>query len=348
MLMYRLIQKLRELGGELTSLVPLFHMAASYITFDTRGIYHLLRNLAAKYPGLIECPETSENRFVQNRLEHLPAVLNLPPKLVQRPGEDVVGNRAYFRHSFSTDGVGVSLSTRQWKSRPNAAKNPESDEKKAKRLADAAAESVAPGKASTNYDREIVAIDPGRQAIITAIRMCDPNWTYSLSADEYYRMCGYDDDKAKDDKEISNMDGLHDWMTRMPTYKTANAKETLARLRYMFHSDYFRQYIDIQLDIRKRIRRWETYKRQQRVIVEVCRRLTQGLNKTKTIIFVGDATFNTSSRGYIPGPNMSAFIEHLRRTGWTVITVWEFNTSQVCSYCCRQFHDDEMPYKMCD
>ncbi|KAJ2809337.1 hypothetical protein H4S07_003226 [Coemansia furcata] len=178
--------------------------------------------------------------------------------------------------------------------------------------------------------------------------MCDPNWTYSLSADEYYRMCGYDDDKAKDDKEISNMDGLHDWMTCMPTYKTANAKETLARLRYMFHSDYFCQYIDIQLDIRKRIRHWETYKRQQRVIVEVCRCLTQGLNKTKTIIFVGDATFNTSSRGYIPGPNMSAFIEHLCRTGWTVITVWEFNTSQVCSYCCRQFHDDEMPYKMCD
>ncbi|KAJ2794225.1 hypothetical protein H4S07_006817, partial [Coemansia furcata] len=207
MLMYCLIQKLRELGGELTSLVPLFHMAASYIMFDTRGIYHLLRNLAAKYPGLIECPETSENRFVQNRLEHLPAVLNLPPKLVQRPGEDVVGNRAYFRHSFSTDGIGVSLSTRQWKSRPNATKNPESDEKKAKRLTDAAAESVAPDKASTNYDREIVAIDPGHQAIITAIRMCDPNWTYSLSADEYYRMCGYDDDKAKDDKEISNMDG---------------------------------------------------------------------------------------------------------------------------------------------
>ncbi|KAJ2486969.1 hypothetical protein IWW37_005423 [Coemansia sp. RSA 2050] len=161
-------------------------------------------------------------------------------------------------------------------------------------------------------------------------------------------MCGYDSDKKKAAKKIDDIDGLRDWMTRTPTAKAASSQETLKYLRYIYQSDYFRQHMELQLDIHTRIDRWEMFKRQQRAIVQICRSLTEGLDHKKTTICVGNAIFNSSSRGRITSPSMSGLVDFLRQDGWYAIMVWEFNTSQACSRCCLELQPGELPYKLCD
>ncbi|KAJ2103668.1 hypothetical protein IW146_008819, partial [Coemansia sp. RSA 922] len=63
-------------------------------------------------------------------------------KLLLRPDEKVVGHKTYFRNSFTTDGVGTSLGTCRWESRPNAPKERETIEQKATHLENAAAEAA--------------------------------------------------------------------------------------------------------------------------------------------------------------------------------------------------------------
>ncbi|KAJ2884311.1 hypothetical protein H4R27_002192 [Coemansia aciculifera] len=352
MLMHRLIGRLRDLGGEPVALVPLYHASAGYITIDTCGLYYLLRNLAKTSD--VECPEANADDFARNRLRHMPKALTIPRKLFLWPEETVVERKTYFRNSFATDGVGTSLATRRWESFPNAPKKPESVKKKATHLANAAAEAAEAAAAAArdwttdHFDREFVSIDPGRKTTIEARRLRDPNWKYSLSTNEYYELCGVNDDRDADAREIDHIHGLRQWMSTIPAAKTATSQETLKRLRYLYRSLHFRDMMELNIDIKRRIRRWETYKRKQSFIAQVCRRLTKGLDKNKATICFGDGGFSNSSSGHRASISMQPFIDFLRREGWHVIVVSEMNTSQVCSYCCRLFEYDYMPYKVCD
>ncbi|KAJ2431478.1 hypothetical protein GGF41_000531 [Coemansia sp. RSA 2531] len=351
-LMYRLIIRLRDLGGNPVTLVPLYHASAGYITIDTRGRYYILNDLAKTSD--IECPETNVTNFEQHRLQHWPEKITIPRKLFLQPGKTVVGHKTYFRNSLSTDCVGASLFTRRWESFPNAPKERESVKKRATRLANAAAEAAraaaaaARGWTADHLDREFVGIDPGRKSIMVARRLRDPNWRYSLSTDAYYERCGINDDRDADADEIDRIKGLRQWMSKIPTAKTATSQETLKRLRYLYRSPYFRDMMETNIDFKRRIRRWVTYKRKRSFIAEVCHRLTEGLEKHKATICFGDGGFPNSSSGHRASISMQPFIEFLRREGWHVIVVSETNTSQVCSHCCRQLEDDYLPYKMCD
>ncbi|KAJ2729969.1 hypothetical protein IW152_005429 [Coemansia sp. BCRC 34962] len=135
-------------------------------------------NIAAK-SSVIACPESNVTDFAKNRLHHWPQLANIPTKLVLRPGDAVVDNKTYFRYSFATDGVGISLYTHTWKSCPNAAKNLEPVKQKATRLANAAVEAAtaATNRQWTldNFDRAFLGIDPGRLATLTAKRLGDPD-----------------------------------------------------------------------------------------------------------------------------------------------------------------------------
>ncbi|KAJ2065136.1 hypothetical protein GGI17_000547 [Coemansia sp. S146] len=124
--------------------------------------------------------------------------------------------------------------------------------------------------------------------------------------------------------------------------------QTLKRLRYLYWSPYFRDMMELNINIKRRIHRWQTYNRKQSFIAQVCRCITEGLDKDKATICFGDGGFSNSSGGHRASISMQPFIDFLRREGWHVVTVSERNTSQVCSYCCRQFKYDYMPYKVCD
>ncbi|KAJ2097640.1 hypothetical protein GGI09_003726 [Coemansia sp. S100] len=258
-LMHHLICRLRELGGNPIALVPLYHASAGYITIDTEGLYYILRDLAKTSD--IECPETNVTNFAINRLKHWPEKITIPRKLFLQPDETVVGHKTYFRNSFTTDGVGTSMLTRRWESFPNAPKERESVKKRATRLANAAAEAArdaavtAMGWTADHFDREFVGIDPGRKSIMVARRLRDPNWRYSLSTDAYYERCGMNDDRDADAREIDRINGLRQWMSKIPTAKTATSQETLKRLRYLYRSPYFRDMMETNIDFKRRIRR---------------------------------------------------------------------------------------------
>ncbi|KAJ2096059.1 hypothetical protein GGI16_004993, partial [Coemansia sp. S142-1] len=87
-------------------------------------------------------------------------------------------------------------------------------------------------------------------------------------------------------------------MSKIPTAKTATALETLKRLRYLYQSPYFQEMMDLNHNIKKRIRRWEAYKRKQSFIAEVYHRLTEGLENHKATICFGDGGFSRSSSGH--------------------------------------------------
>ncbi|KAJ1819456.1 hypothetical protein LPJ60_003759, partial [Coemansia sp. RSA 2675] len=266
--------------------------------------------------------------------------------------DSVVGEKLHVRNSFSTDGVGTSLYTRTWKSRPNAAKNPESAGEKATRLADVAAKAAAAAAnrqwTLDDFDREFVVIGLGRKTALAAKRLGNPGWEYSLSTDEYYELCGYNDYTLKIDRRIDGIDGLREWMSKTPTPRTANSQETLDYLRYLYRSEYFRKHISLNLDIHTRIDRWSTYKQQQAAIAHICHCLTEGLDRERATLCFGSATFSTSSRGHMASPSMRQLVDYLRQDGWHVITVWEFNTSQVCSRCHHELESGELPYKLCN
>ncbi|KAJ2050215.1 hypothetical protein GGH13_008815, partial [Coemansia sp. S155-1] len=57
-------------------------------------------------------------------------------------------------------------------------------------------------------------------------------------------------------------------MSKIPTAKTARSQETLKRLRYLYQLPYFQEMMDLNHNIKKRIRRWEAYKRKQGFIAE--------------------------------------------------------------------------------
>ncbi|KAJ2338430.1 hypothetical protein GGH91_004811, partial [Coemansia sp. RSA 2671] len=237
-------------------------------------------------------------------------------------------------------------------SRPNAAKNPESAGEKATRLADVAAKAAAAAAnrqwTLDDFDREFVVIGLGRKTALAAKRLGNPGWEYSLSTDEYYELCGYNDYTLKIDRRIDGIDGLREWMSKTPTPRTANSQETLDYLRYLYRSEYFRKHISLNLDIHTRIDRWSTYKQQQAAIAHICHCLTEGLDRERATLCFGSATFSTSSRGHMASPSMRQLVDYLRQDGWHVITVWEFNTSQVCSRCHHELESGELPYKLCN
>ncbi|KAJ2006441.1 hypothetical protein GGI06_005389 [Coemansia sp. S85] len=106
--------------------------------------------------------------------------------------------------------------------------------------------------------------------------------------------------------------------------------------------------MSLNLDLHTCIDRWSTYKQQQAVIAHICHCLTEGLDRKRATLCFCDATFNTSTRGHMASPSMRQLVDYLRRDGWRVITVWEFNTSQVCSRCHHELKFGEFPYRLCN
>ncbi|KAJ2697629.1 hypothetical protein H4218_003838 [Coemansia sp. IMI 209128] len=153
----------------------------------------------------------------------------------------------------------------------------------------------------------------------------------------------------KVDKKIDDIDGLRKWISETPMPRTSSSHNTLDHLRSLYRSEYFRKHMCLNLDLHTRIDRWSMYKQQQAVIAHICHYLTEGLDCERATLCFGDATFNTSSRGHMASPSsMRQFVDYLRRDGWHVITVWEFNTSQVCSRCHHELKSGEFPYRLCN
>lgn len=79
--------------------------------------------------------------------------------------------------------------------------------------------------------------------------------------------------------------------------------------------------------------KWKSYFLKKRTVLRFCQEILKDGDPRKTIVFVGNANFRHNSKGYPSSPKARVFIRCLMQLGAHVVSVDEFNTSQVCSVC---------------
>ncbi|KAJ2861619.1 hypothetical protein GGH94_004785 [Coemansia aciculifera] len=124
--------------------------------------------------------------------------------------------------------------------------------------------------------------DPGVVTFATFSRF-DIRWSYSISAKQYHADSGSTWRAAEMNRLIDRFD-LREWISRMPSSKTASSEKTLELLRYLFAKDAFNRYIDMHMMIRVRIIRWRAYEQKRSAIPKYCNKDTAGCTRENMTI----------------------------------------------------------------
>jgi hypothetical protein len=123
--------------------------------------------------------------------------------------------------------------------------------------------------------------------------------------------------------------------------KTHSAAATLSCIQRTFASNHLHQIFNINSTRKTKHMRWKVYMHRLKTIDQTCKSML-GDDPSNTIIAYGAGKFNASSPGYKPSPTRSSyFANRLKKVhNATVLNIWEFNTSQICSKC-------QAPVKLC-
>ncbi|KAJ2064130.1 U6 snRNP-associated protein Lsm7, partial [Coemansia sp. S146] len=186
--------------------------------------------------------------------------------------------------------------------------------------------------------------DPGVKDFATFSRF-DIRWSYSISAKQYHADSENTWPAAEMSKLIDRL-GLRLWMSEMPMSNAATSEGILELLRYLFKTENFAKHMDMHQMLRVRIMRWRAYEQQQSTIASYCNKVTAGCTRENTTIDMGNAKLH-NMRGCLPCPGVKKLVNYWRRTGWRVVMVNEFNTSQVYSTCMMRLPADQAPVKLC-
>jgi len=246
---------------------------------------------------------------------------------------------------LDTDGVGASVHIFRWKwiiIRPN-----ETSTERENRLAEAREERFTrlfqniQGRAG-EHDLHWVGVDPGRKNVVTASKLDDDNehWSFKLSSAEYHHRIKANERKEKKDTQLRKA-GVSEWLLESPTMKTHSAAATLSCIQRTFASNHLHQIFNINSTRKTKHMRWKVYMHRLKTIDQTCKSML-GDDPSNTIIAYGGGKFNPSSPGYKPSPTRSSyFANRLKKVhNATVLNIWEFNTSQICSKC-------HAPVKLC-
>ena len=324
-------------GGKLSPLIPLYTADAKYITIDADALWGLL--------GCKAGTQLDKKSFGLEALNWWTKVLNLRKPLVQQ--------QSYRRFSFMihTDGMGCTVKVAKW-----VPKQPKMTDEEAKVKRREAA--VAFGRAELRRVEGLeetgcnfVGVDPGRSKVVTVVKQTFPSaaeveeTVLELSNERYYHECYYNYRSRRIALWSSKL-GVARWWQQQPSARYGRLIDTLENVRYIF-SGQVDKIFALRLSDKCKKLRWKVYIHQQKTFERFCREMLSDLPPDKhTVIAFGDGKFPTSSRGYAATPRSKKLIETLRRlkqrARWrryniTVLDIWEFNTSQVCSKC----HHDE-------
>ncbi|KAJ2743004.1 hypothetical protein GGI20_004081, partial [Coemansia sp. BCRC 34301] len=173
-----------------------------------------------------------------------------------------------------------------------------------------------------------IGVDPGKHDLFYAAQYGDAKWTRSVSARQYYQDSGFKWHKAEVLKLLAKDPGLSEWISTIPSFKTTSSAVTLESLTSLFKSDEFDSYMDVHLSLHARILCWQTAKHKQSTLDTMCDRLTAGFGKLKTVICFGGANIQSTMRGWMSTPKSQRIVACLRRHGWCVLIVDEYNTSK--------------------
>jgi hypothetical protein len=314
------------------TLVPIYTHDAKYIRIDTRALYELLGSTQGTGLSLVQ--------FSARREEFFRIHFNLPSRLFNRDTRTPC-----FNYMLDTDGVGASVHIFRWKwiiIRPN-----ETSTERENRLAEAREERFTrlfqniQGRAG-EHDLHWVGVDPGRKNVVTASKLDDDNehWSFKLSSAEYHHRIKANERKEKKDTQLRKA-GVSEWLLESPTMKTHSAAATLSCIQRTFASNHLHQIFNINSTRKTKHMRWKVYMHRLKTIDQTCKSML-GDDPSNTIIAYGGGKFNPSSPGYKPSPTRSSyFANRLKKVhNATVLNIWEFNTSQICSKC-------HAPVKLC-
>ncbi|KAJ2049359.1 hypothetical protein H4S04_003267, partial [Coemansia sp. S16] len=186
--------------------------------------------------------------------------------------------------------------------------------------------------------------DPGVRTYATFSRI-GKIWVCSFSAKQYHADSG-STWRAAEMSRLIDQFNLRQWMSRIPSSKTASSEKTLKMLRYLFATDTFNRYLQMHQLIRVRIMRWRKYEQQQSTIASYYNKVTAGCTRENMTINMGNAELH-NMRGCLPCPRAKKLTDYWGRTRWRINMIKENNTSQVCSTCMMRLPDGQAPVRLC-
>jgi hypothetical protein len=315
-------------GGRITSLVPLYTPEAKYITIDTDALWGLL--------GRKDGTGLDSVAFGQDQLCRWSSIVKLPNRLLDTE------SRKRFSCMIRTDGLACTVSVSHWV--PKRPKLKETETKAARMEYAKERKAVETRRliGLTEKDCVFIGIDPGRAAPFTVVKEANGyETTTSLSSGRYYHDCKY---KYRLQRMKLWMRRLHvdTWWQQQPSSRYGRLHDTLENIRYLF-SGPIEHIFGLRLSRKCKKLRWKVHIHQQKTLDRFADEILRDLPPDKhTVIAFGDGKFNRSSKGYVPSPHQKKLVDLLRRAkqraSWrrynvTVLDIWEFNTSQVCSKC---------------
>jgi hypothetical protein len=323
--MYRLNVIFTAWACKLYTLVPIYTQNAKYIRIDTNVLHVLL--------GSTRGTGANVTQFRARREEFFRTHFNLPARLF-----NVNTRSPNFNFMIDTDGVGASVHIFRWKwivIRPN-----ETATERDNRLAEAREERHDQlcrniQNRADEHDLQWVGIDPGRKTAIAASKLDDENdhWSFKLSTADYHHRIKANESKQRKEEQLRKA-GVFEWLLQSPTMKTHCAASTLQCLRRTFETNHLHHIVDMNCTRKIKHMRWKVYIHRMKTIDQTCKSIL-GNDPSHTIIAFGAGKFNPTSRGYKSSPTSSSYLVNRLKTVHhaTVLNIWEFNTSQVCSNC---------------
>ena len=311
-------------------LVPLHKWQAKYVPIDTTILYDLL--------GQTSGTGMSRDQFKERQVEIWQTHFQIPRSLYNEPAE----MRKQFQYFITTDGVGASITTGRWRW---VVRREETPAQKKARIAQERQDALDRcftriRDRSETEDFEWIGVDPGRKYVVTAAAL-DERWKYKISSGQYHHEIK-SNERRQHTRRVQRRQGLSEWLLEMPTFKTHCSEATQDTLQQLFQGDNLARQFDISLSRNSRHYRWKVYIHRQKTFHKICKGILGGRDPRNTVIAFGSAMFGITTRGYPSCPSKSRVISNMLRYCYRayVISVREFNTSQVCSNCCE-------PVKLC-
>ncbi|KAL3142401.1 hypothetical protein ABBQ38_002736 [Trebouxia sp. C0009 RCD-2024] len=338
------------------TILPQISNNLSFITISSSALHRLLHQ--AEVPNLPTFSTKGDNgeaRFTQDDDKWWRQCTGAPAFC------DSIKKK--FAHRVSTDGYSASVITRRPLRQPVPAA-PSRPPKRKRGTSDAAdcvdpnkqwvrgvdAEAIRQVASSTNPQQEgyLVALDPGRRSIFTAV-VHDPNpnvdsqqhlqdpqphsldkyFSLSWSNKRWHEVSGSNESKAKSKHWLQEAPAVQAALLSTPSPKTASTQAFGQHIQHRLqHADAVLSHFLRPRHCKLRRKRKMRY---QKALQEVCSTISQG--NRNTIVGYGDARFHSSSKGLAPTPT-TALRRHLGTT-CRVCDVDEFRTSMLCCACHR-------------
>jgi hypothetical protein len=312
-------------ASKLSSLVPIYTHDAKYIRIDTISLFEML--------GRTRATGLQREEFQIQRQEIFRTHFNLPSRLFSN--NDRI---PHFSYMIDTDGVGASVHVFRWKwilIREN-----ESNAARQERLANAREERLNTlyegiQERADQQNLTWIGVDPGRKNVVTAAELDDENdhWSFKLTAKEYHHRIKANERKQQKEACFRRA-GVLDWLQESPTMKTHSAGASLECIRRTFATNHLSRVFAVTNSRQAKHLRWRVHIHRMKTLDQVCRAIA-GDNPRNTIVGYGSGSFNPSSPGHKPTPTRDRYIKNRLKYvhRLTVLDVWEFNTSQICSCC---------------